>query len=81
VVLVVVMLVVHNPVEDLMQELRDREILGDLDLVQQIPAVLVAVAVVLVVLEVLLLVLEIIPVVLVVLVVNFLQHSKIQCHE
>jgi hypothetical protein len=79
--LVVVMLVVPRDLEVLMQELLAREI--PVVLVALVP-ILVVPVVVEVVPEVLVIVLpvqEILLEVPVVLVVNFLQHSKIQCQE
>jgi hypothetical protein len=81
VVLVAVILVVHSPVEVLMQEHLVKEIPVVLEHLEEILVELVVEEVVLEVLVIMLLLLEIIPVVLVVLVVNFLQHSKIQRHE
>jgi hypothetical protein len=67
--------------EVLMQELQVKEIPVVLEHLEEILVELVVEEVVLEVLVIMLLLLEIIPVVLVVLVVNFLQHSKIQCQE
>jgi hypothetical protein len=76
--LVVVIVVVHSPVEVLMQEHLVKEIPVVLEHLEEILVELVVEEVVLEVLVIMLLLLEIIPVVLVVLVFNYQHHLEIQ---